>query len=237
MTPSAEPHSSDPEGLVLDGICVLRGGRRVLHGVNVRLAPKGREGAALFITGPNGVGKSTLLRAIAGLTSIEAGQLSLDLSGDKLAGTDVGEGCHYLGHRDAIKTALTVTENLAFWQSFLGEPRTGEGRGHPLLSIDDALEAVDLLHLADLPSMLLSAGQRRRLSIARLLVAARPVWLMDEPTSALDKASEARLVDLMRAHVTGGGLILAATHLAIDLENAQELALERVVYDPLEELG
>ncbi len=198
--------------LVVEALVVERGGRRVLDGVDFALEP----GEAILLTGPNGVGKSTLIRALLGLVRHEAG--SIRVGGEGVADDDeIGPYCHYLGHRDALKTALSVAENLAFWRDFLG-PAGG-------LPVDDALEAVDLLDLADLPAGYLSAGQRRRLAIARLVAVRRPIWLLDEPTAALDAASEVRLVQLMADHCAAGGSLLAATHLPLDLPRARSLRL------------
>jgi heme exporter protein A len=195
--------------LSAENLTCERGGRLVFRRVSFRLA----GGEALLVTGRNGAGKSSLLRMIAGLVRIAAGRLVLE-GGDAEAA--IGEQAHYLGHLDALKPALSVAENLAFWAEFLG------GRA---ADVEAALEAVDLAPLAELPAAYLSAGQRRRLSIARLAAVKRPLWLLDEPTSALDVASQERLVDLMRQHLAGGGLIVAATHGAIGLEEARELRM------------
>jgi heme exporter protein A len=168
-------------------------------------------GEALIVTGRNGAGKSSLLRMIAGLVRIAAGRLSLSGTTD----TPIGEQAHYLGHQDAMKPSLTVAENLQFWTRFLG---SGGDSGQ-------ALELLDLAQLADLPAAFLSAGQRRRLSIARIVAVSRPVWLLDEPTSALDAPSQTRLAEIMRNHLAGGGIIVAAAHGAIGLERARELKL------------
>jgi heme exporter protein A len=146
------------------------------------------------------------------LVQIAAGRLLLDGGS---ADTPIAEQAHYLGHQDAIKPSLSVRENLRFWAEFLGARR----------DIEPALDAVDLATLANLPAGFLSAGQRRRLSIARLVAAPRAIWLLDEPTSALDVPSQKRLADLMRAHLTGGGMIVAAAHGPIGLERARELKL------------
>ena len=168
------------------------------------------------MTGPNGVGKSTLLRLIAGLVRPSHGRLALEGGNPELT---IGEQAHYLGHQDALKPALSVRENLGFWADFLGGGAAKPDEGAA------ALAAVGLDGLARLPATYLSAGQRRRLSLARLIAVDRPIWLLDEPTSALDAAAQAMLADLMRTHLGGGGLILAATHGPIGLEGVKDLRL------------
>jgi len=190
-----------------DNLTCQRGGRTVFSGLNFSLS----GGEAMMVTGRNGAGKSSLLRMIAGLICISAGRL--DLSGGEADAT-LAEQAHYLGHQDALKPSLTVIENLRFWADFLGDAGA---------TLEPALAAVDLTPLADLPAAYLSAGQRRRLSIARLIAAKRPLWLLDEPTSALDVPSQDRLAGLMRNHLAGGGMIMAATHGPIGLEHAREL--------------
>lgn len=185
-----------------------RGGREVFRDVGFSVA----SGEALLLTGRNGAGKSSLLRMIAGLLRIAGGRLDF-AGGDP--DHDIGEQAHYLGHLDAFKPSLTVLENLSFWVSYL------HGAGQPC----GALEAVGLGSLADLPAAYLSAGQKRRLSLARLVAIERPLWLLDEPTSALDVSAQAMLLDLMRKHLAAGGLIIAATHHMLDLPNARELRL------------
>jgi heme exporter protein A len=192
-----------------DKLACSRGGREVFAGLSFSLS----GGEALVVTGRNGAGKSSLLRMIAGLICVSAGRL--DLTGGEDDAT-LPEQAHYLGHQDALKPSLSVGENLRFWAEFLGSDRH---------AIQPALEAVDLVELADLPAAYLSAGQRRRLSIARLVAAPRPLWLLDEPTSALDVPSQGRLAELMRIHLDGGGMILAAAHGPIGLETARELKL------------
>lgn len=195
--------------LVGQDVTCVRGERTVFAGLSFRAG----AGEALLLVGPNGAGKSSLLRLVAGLLRPAAGQI-------KLAGGEaeltVGEQAHYLGHQDALKPSLTVGENLRFWADFLGG---GSG------VLTDALAAVGLEELADLPAGYLSAGQRRRLSLARLLAAPRPLWLLDEPTAALDTTAQGRLADLMRAHLAGRGLIVAATHGPLGLDAAFGLRL------------
>lgn len=186
-----------------------RGGRVVFAGVNFSLA----DGEALVVTGRNGAGKSSLLRMIAGLLHVAAGRLELSGSGEDAT---LAEQAHYLGHLDAVKPSLSVGENLKFWAAFLGTSRA---------PIKAALDAVDLAPLTDLPAAYLSAGQRRRLSIARLVAVKRPLWLLDEPTSALDTPSQSRLAMLMRDHLADGGMIVAATHGPIGLDAPNELRL------------
>lgn len=192
-----------------DNLACRRGGRAVFTGLGFDLA----GGEALVVTGRNGAGKSSLLRMIAGLVPIAGGRLTLH--GADLEAT-LAEQSHYLGHSDALKPSLSVRENLQFWAAFLGPAR---------IDVDGALEAVGLISLADLPAAYLSAGQRRRLSIARLVAVQRPIWLLDEPTSALDAPSQQRLAELMRGHLAGGGMIIAAAHGPIGLDAPRELRL------------
>jgi heme exporter protein A len=192
-----------------ENLACERGGRAVFAGLNFSL----RGGEALAVTGRNGAGKSSLLRMIAGLLRIAGGRLALT---GGAADAALAEQAHYLGHLDAVKPSLSVGENLRFWSVYL------TGQNAP---VEPALQAVDLAALTDLPAAYLSAGQRRRLSIARLVAVPRPIWLLDEPTSALDAPSQARLAELMRGHLSGGGMIVAATHGPIGLEAPRELQL------------
>jgi heme exporter protein A len=187
----------------------VRGGRIVFAGVAFTVA----AGEALRVTGRNGAGKSSLLRQIAGLVRVADGTMTLEGGDPELS---IAEQAHYLGHFDALKTSLSVRENLAFWTRYLGNP-TGD--------VEAALGLLDLDGLADLPAAYLSAGQRRRLSIARLVTVPRPLWLLDEPTSALDAAAQVRVAELMRGHLAGGGIIVAAVHGPIGLDTAQDLHL------------
>ena len=188
----------------------VRGSREVFRNVNFNVT----SGQGLAVLGPNGSGKSSLLRIVAGLLRAESGRLTLEGGDPELT---IAEQTHYLGHQDALKPALSVAENLTFWARYLGDG--------PVV-VSKALESVGLAPIRDLPAGYLSAGQRRRLSIARLASVRRPIWLLDEPSSALDQAAQARLIELMRAHLTGGGLIIAATHAPLGFEPVQELRLE-----------
>ncbi len=179
-----------------------RGGETVFSGVNFVVT----AGSALVVTGANGSGKSTLLRIIAGLLPASAGQI--DYRGDDTF-PESGTAIHYLGHQNAMKTALTVEENLRFWQSQMGKPH---------LNIPEALDTVGLAEVRRLPFGYLSTGQKRRISIARLLVSFRPIWLLDEPTAGLDKASGEQFTELMKAQTDLGGIIIAATHIPLGIE-------------------
>ncbi|WP_149589418.1 heme ABC exporter ATP-binding protein CcmA [Tabrizicola flagellatus] len=186
--------------LKLDDLAVARGGVTVLRGLTLRVA----SGEALILRGPNGAGKTTLLRTLAGLQPPAGG--AFDLSPDTVA---------YAAHADGLKSTLTVAENLEFWSRIYGGP-----------GIHAALAALDLTALVRRRAGELSAGQKRRLGLARLLVTGRPVWLLDEPTVSLDVASVALFAAAVRAHLAHGGLAVIATHVDLGLPEAQVLDLE-----------
>lgn len=198
--------------LLARDLACRRGERIVFAGLSFSLGRKD----ALVVRGPNGAGKSSLLRLIAGLAERARGDVLCD-------GAEVARDwpafrarLHHLGHLDAIKPALTVAENLNFWSALQG----GTDRN------DAALDRFGLLDLSDLPARLLSAGQRRRLALARLLTAPRPLWLLDEPTTALDAASAAALAEATAEHRSKGGIVVAAAHGELALPGCETLVLE-----------
>lgn len=200
--------------LIAEKLSGGRGGETLFSDIDVDLG----QHDSLIVTGPNGSGKSTLLRTIAGLLPSESGTLRLEGGGDQWP--TVAGACHYLGHLNAMKTALTVEENLGFWRKFLGERRLG---------IDEALDKVGLDGLGHLPFGYLSTGQKRRAALARMLVCHRPIWLLDEPTAGLDAASEVMFAGLANEHLGAGGMLIAATHQPLGVEGTQELRLGMAV--------
>lgn len=181
-------------------LAVARGGVTVLQGLGFALA----SGQALILRGPNGSGKTTLLRTLAGLQPPEAGEIAL-----------APESVAYAAHADGLKSTLTVAENLSFWASIYGGP-----------TIDAAIRAMDLAALVRRRAGELSAGQKRRLGLARLLVTGRPLWLLDEPTVSLDVASVALLTGVLRQHLASGGAAIIATHVDLGLPEARVLDLD-----------
>lgn len=194
--------------VVGEGIGVRRGGRMVLTDLSFSVA----GGEALVVTGPNGSGKSTLLRAVAGLIATETGTISF------VGGLDRG-AVHLVAHRNAIKQQTTVYENALFFARWQGGAGDAEARA------EAALVQVGLEREADAPAAFLSQGQGRRLALARLLAAPRPVWLLDEPVAGLDAASRGMFASAMGEHLEGGGLILVSTHEPLGLSAPRELAL------------
>ncbi|MFK0164635.1 heme ABC exporter ATP-binding protein CcmA [Rhizobium sp. NPDC090279] len=201
--------------LSAENLAARRGEDLIFSNVSFDLA----GGDALVLTGPNGSGKSTLLRVVAGLLRQERGRVTWTGNGGE-PDRQAGEASHYLGHRNAMKSELTVTENLAFWKTFLGDMAGGLG-----LDIDEAANAVGLAGITHLPFGYLSAGQQRRIAFAKLLVAHRPIWVLDEPTAALDSSADRLFADLIAAHQKNGGIVLAATHQPLGLENVREMRM------------
>jgi heme exporter protein A len=192
-----------------ESLTAIRGERLVFQDVNFAL----REGGALILSGRNGSGKSTLLRVLAGLVRPDAGRLMWNDSDALADRTEHGSRVALLGHQDALKPGLTSTENLAFAARLSGRP------------IGAALADLDLSVLADLPARMLSAGQKRRLALARISLSGAPLWLLDEPTLGLDDPAVDRLGSLLARHRHGGGMIVTATHLTLPLPDAETLRL------------
>ncbi len=193
-------------GLTVTDLSCTRGGRLVLNGVGFTLA----DGAALALRGPNGAGKSTLLRALAGLLPAHG---TVEIDGRPADRDACAEQVAYAGHLDAIKPQMTIGENLRFWAALLG--------GDAALG----LAGFDLAGIEDRPAHLCSAGQKRRLGLARLLLAPRRLWLLDEPTVSLDAAAVESLLRALRSHIAAGGLAVIATHVPLDLVPVCELVL------------
>ncbi len=207
---STPRHVLGPLKLVVENLRLERGARAVVADLSFLVA----SGQALLLTGVNGAGKSTLLRALAGLFSPASGSIRLDGLDPE---STVAENCHFIGHQNGLKSSLTAAENLAFWSRYLGNTEPSR--------VLEALDRMQLASLETIPAAYMSAGQKRRLGLARLLVANRPVWLLDEPTVSLDQASARLFADLVNAHVASGGIAIAATHLPLGLTNASELRL------------
>ena len=195
--------------LMVHDLAVMRGARLILRNVSFEIT----GGEALTLIGPNGAGKTTLLRALAGFLPPLSGSVRLS-GGDEER--SVGEQCHYIGHLNGIKPALSVAENLEFFANFLGGTAAMASRAGETLGLSD---------LEDVPAALLSAGQKRRLGLARLLCAARPLWLLDEPAVSLDAASQNILSAMVVAHLGGGGIVAAATHTPLGWGDAKILDL------------
>jgi heme exporter protein A len=170
-------------------------------------------GEALTLRGANGAGKTTLLRTMAGFLPSAAGRVALEGGAPDAS---VGEQCHYVGHLNGVKPSLTVAENLAFIADYLGGTREQAQASAGVLGLAD---------LQDVPAAYLSAGQKRRLGLARLICAERPVWLLDEPATSLDAASQAMLAEMVAAHLAGGGIVVAATHTPLGWSEAASIDL------------
>ncbi len=195
--------------LIADRLACIRGDRTLFAGLSFAV----EGGEVLLLLGPNGAGKTTLIRMIVGLLRPDEGRIALD-GGD--AELSLGEQCHCLGHLNAVKSSLTVEENARFWCRYLG--------GQPD-RIETALAAFGLAHLRDIPAAYLSAGQKRRLGLARVLVAHRPIWLLDEPAVSLDSAAQDMLTTAVDGHTAAGGLVVAATHAPLGFAKSRELHL------------
>jgi heme exporter protein A len=198
-------------------LSVKRGEDLIFTDVSFDLVPTD----SLTISGPNGVGKSTLLRALAGLLSFESG--TFEISTDAPEPKPSYEYCHYIGHKNAMKAELTVLENLSFWQNNMAQDQSDNSDF--VLSPEDAVELLGLSHALDLPFGFLSQGQRRRIALAKLFVSYRPVWLLDEPTAALDKASSDRFAQITNDYLEKGGIVIAATHVPLGFKEVKQLEM------------
>jgi len=196
--------------LVAENLRVTRGHRTVFAGLHLTLAP----GGALILAGPNGAGKSTLLRILAGLLPVKTGDVRLGETPLREDRAGFVDKVLHTGHLDALKPAFTARETLAFQADLYGAPPE---------RIDGALDALDLGFLADQPVRVLSAGQKRRLGLARLALVERPLWLLDEPTVSLDARSAGRVAQMARDHCAAGGMVVAATHIDLGIEGAARL--------------
>ncbi len=199
--------------LLVEELAGARGGQTLFEGLNFSLGP----GEALLVTGPNGTGKTTLLRIMAGLLAPAAGRIGWE------DGSRLGEASHFLGAANAMKPVLTVRENLHFWARFLHASGPEDAKAG--LLPEAALDAVGLAEVASLPFGVLSTGQKRRVAIARLLLASRRLWLLDEPMSGLDARAEARFEATMADHLSSGGIVVAAVHAPVRLAAAREIRL------------
>ncbi len=192
-------------------LACYRGGRMVFADLSFDLQP----GGALLLKGPNGSGKSTLLRIMAGLLQPLGGSIGWQDGTVKDEPENHFQRLHYVGHHDAVKPVLTVAENVSFWAAMRGT--------HAQLA--SALDAFDITHLRDVPGRFLSAGQKRRVNLARILASPAPLWLLDEPTTALDVATIARFEQALVDHRKTGGMVVASTHTALGLDDAVTLNL------------
>ncbi len=201
--------------IIAENLAIDRGGRTVIDGLSFTVP----SGETLVLSGSNGAGKTTLLRAVAAFLPLTRGSIRLeDGDGEK----SLSEQAHVVGHANAAKANLTVAENLAFWSRFLASKPPSGGR------VAAALEHFGLAGLADFPVAFLSAGQRRRAGLARLLAVDRPIWLLDEPTASLDAASSDLLSRAVNLHTHAGGIAIVATHLPLALDRARELNLDKL---------
>lgn len=195
-----------------ENLVLARGSRIIVAGVSFDV----KDGQALQLIGPNGSGKTTLIRTLAGMMRPAGGTLRLD-GGE--ADVPLAEHCHYVGHLNGLKPKLSIVENLRFWGSYLS------GAAVSVERLDKALAAFELGSLAAIPAGYLSAGQKRRAALARLLTAHRPIWLLDEPSVSLDTGSTALLAQAIGAHLKAGGIVIAATHIPLGLTSPAVLDL------------
>ncbi len=210
--PNKEAYSS--QQINVSKLSLIRSERLILSDVNFSV----KSGKAIFLRGDNGVGKTSLLMAIAGYLHIGAGEISWRTDNDNEEENSLIDNLHFIAHQTAIKPTLSLKDNLMFWCTLYG--------GAPEKVID-ALKTVGLSHAIDFEAGLLSAGQKKRLSLARLLVANRALWLLDEPTSSLDREGDKLVANLIDNHLERGGIAIIATHLDLNIKNAKTFILTK----------
>lgn len=198
--------------LIAEQLVIDRGGRTIVEGLSFAVS----SGEAMLLTGPNGAGKTTLLRGLAGFLPLQYGSVRLD-GGDP--DKSISEQAHVIGHANAVKPTLTVRENVVFWARYLMDDDEVDNR------VAHALTLFQLDDLEGYPAGYLSAGQKRRLGLARVVAAIRPIWLLDEPTVSLDTVSVGLLAAAVNEHTKNGGMVIAATHLPLGLERTKQLHL------------
>ena len=210
----------------IEHLSLKRGNRLLIKDLSVSL----EKSESLLLTGPNGVGKTTLIRSIAGFIQPEAGSITLNLAPDSTktasetaleTASDQAELIHYIGHKNGIRTSLTVLENLEFWCEFYGSDKP----------LNPVIKSHNLSSLIHIPAGYLSAGQKRRLSLAKLALIKKPLWLLDEPTVSLDELSAKLVADAASQHLNAGGILIAATHIPLDIPFTRTIELKNLGRD------